>query len=62
MGKRPEDSVSGADGFSHEVPNLAFADGSLVPSSGSGDSPSLTITALALRTADQLLERAGRGG
>ncbi len=62
MGKSPADSVSGAEGFSHEVPNLAFADGSLVPSSGSGDSPSLTITALALRTGDQLLERAARGG
>jgi choline dehydrogenase-like flavoprotein len=62
MGKSPADSVSGADGFSHEVPNLAFADGSLVPSSGSGDSPSLTITALALRTADRLLERAAGAG
>ncbi len=61
MGKSAANSVCGADGFSHEVPNLAFADGSLVPSSGSGDSPSLTITALALRTADRLLERASRG-
>ncbi len=60
MGTSAADSVSDADGFSHEVPNLAFADGSLVPSSGSGDSPCLTITALALRTADRLLERASR--
>lgn len=57
MGTDPARSVADADGFSHEVPNLAFADGSVVPSSGSGDSPMLTITALALRTADRLLER-----
>jgi len=54
----PAASVADAGGFSHDVPNLAFADGSLVPSSGSGDSPMLTITALALRTADRLLDRA----
>ncbi|MFI5397095.1 MAG: GMC oxidoreductase [Candidatus Binatia bacterium] len=58
MGSEPRRSVADTDGFSHEVPNLAFADGSLVPSSGSGDSPMLTITALALRTADRLLARA----
>jgi choline dehydrogenase-like flavoprotein len=52
--------VADAAGISHEVPNLAFADGSLLPSSGSGDSPFLTITALAIRTADNLLVRAGR--
>jgi len=57
MGSDPKDSVADADGVCHEVPNLAFADGSLVPSSGSGDAPTLTITALALRTADRILER-----
>jgi len=57
MGDDPAQAVADADGFSHEVPNLAFADGSVVPSSGSGDSPMLTITALALRTADRLLAR-----
>jgi len=59
MGSDPAQSVADVDGFSHEVPNLAFADGSLVPSSGSGDSPMLTISALALRTADRLIARAG---
>ncbi|MBI3784018.1 MAG: GMC family oxidoreductase [Deltaproteobacteria bacterium] len=59
MGRDPQTSVADADGISHEVPNLAFADGSLVPSSGSGDSPSLTIMALAVRTADRLLARLG---
>ncbi len=58
MGTDPVSSVAGRDGFSHEIPNLAFADASLVPSSGCGDSPCLTITALAIRTADRLLERA----
>ncbi len=57
MGSDPKDSVADADGICHEVPNLAFADGSLVPSSGSGDAPTLTITALALRTADRILAR-----
>lgn len=57
MGTDPVSSVADRDGFCHEIPNLAFADASLVPSSGCGDSPCLTITALAIRTADQLLER-----
>lgn len=58
MGTDPGQSVADPGGMSHEVPNLAFADGSLLPSSGSGDSPFLTITALAIRTADHLLARA----
>jgi len=57
MGLDPDRAVADADGFCHEVPNLAFADGSLLPSSGSGDSPALTITAMGLRTADRLIER-----
>ncbi len=57
MGGDPRASVADADGISHEVPNLAFADGSPVPSSGSGDAPSLTIMALAVRTADRLIAR-----
>jgi choline dehydrogenase-like flavoprotein len=61
MGEEEPDSVADADGFSHEVRKLAFADGSLLPSSGSGDSPCLTINALAIRTADKILERARAG-
>lgn len=57
MGSDLRTSVADVDGISYEVPNLAFADGSLVPSSGSGDSPSLTIMALAVRAADRLLAR-----
>ena len=59
MGRDPRSAVADSDGISHEVPNLAFADGSLVPSSGNGDSPSLTIMALAARTADRLIARLG---
>ena len=61
VGSDPEASVADAEGFCHGVPNLAFADGSALPSSGCGDSPFLTITAMAIRTADRLLERARRG-
>lgn len=57
MGSDPRTSVADIDGVSHEIPNLVFADASVVPSSGSGDSPSLTIMALAVRTADRLIAR-----
>ncbi len=50
-------SVADADGICHTVPNLAFADASLLSTDGSGDSPSLTIQALAVRTADKLRAR-----
>ncbi len=60
MGVDPRSSVADPDGCSHEVPNLAFADGSLLPSSGCGDSPFFTITAMAIRTADRLLRRLDR--
>jgi choline dehydrogenase-like flavoprotein len=61
MGPDPASSVADPDGFCHEIPNLAFADASLVPSSGCGDSPCLTITALSIRTADRLLGRLRAG-
>ena len=61
VGAEPASSVADAEGFCHGVPNLAFADGSALPSSGCGDSPFLTITAMALRTADRLVERARHG-
>lgn len=59
MGSDPRSSVADADGVCHEVSNLAFADASLLPTSGSGDSPSLTIQALAVRVADRLATRLG---
>jgi choline dehydrogenase-like flavoprotein len=59
MGDDSRESVTDDLGFCHDVPNLAIADGSVLPSSGSGDSPCLTITAAAIRTADALLDRRG---
>ncbi|MGO9357379.1 MAG: GMC oxidoreductase [Xanthobacteraceae bacterium] len=58
MGNDPASSVVDADGRSHRWRNLWITDASVFPSSGGGEAPSLTIHALALRTA----ERVGRGG
>ncbi len=60
MGDDPRSSVTDRDGLCHTARNLAVADGSLLPSSGAGDSPSLTIAAMAIRTADRLIERSRR--
>ncbi len=54
MGKDPATSVVGADLGAHDHPNLWIADASVMPSSGGGESPSLTIMALALRAADAM--------
>ncbi|MBI3781846.1 MAG: GMC family oxidoreductase [Deltaproteobacteria bacterium] len=62
MGTDRQTAVADGDGISHEVPNLAFAGGAVVPSSGSGDAPSLTIMALAVRTADRLIGRLSAQG
>jgi choline dehydrogenase-like flavoprotein len=61
MGEDPEHSVVDALGAVHGVPNLVIADGSALVSQGAGDSPSLTIQALALRAAEALAERNRRG-
>ncbi len=60
MGTDPETSVVDAFGRSHRFRNLFVADASVFPSSGGGESPSLTIEALALRTAEHLAARARR--
>ncbi|MEN8660887.1 MAG: GMC family oxidoreductase [Lentimonas sp.] len=49
MGKDPETSVVDSFGRSHRWKNLTIMDASIFPSSGGGESPSLTIEALALR-------------
>jgi choline dehydrogenase-like flavoprotein len=49
MGKNPEDSVVNAQARSHRWKNLYIADASIFPSSGGGESPSLTIATLALK-------------
>lgn len=57
IGADRETSVCDPFGISHDVRNLAVVDGSAIPSSGSGDSPFLTISAMAVRCADRLCAR-----
>lgn len=61
MGHAPEQSVVDAFGAVHGHPNLVVADASVLVTQGAGDSPSLTIQALALRAAEALVSRAQRG-
>jgi choline dehydrogenase-like flavoprotein len=60
MGNRPRDSVTNANGRCWDISNLWICDGSLFPSSA-GVNPSLTIQALAYRSADRIRELARRG-
>ena len=60
MGTQPRDSVVTPFGRSHDVPNLFITDASVLPGQGAGDSPSLTIQALALRTAEHIVTLARR--
>ncbi len=60
MGADPAASVVDHFGRGHDVPNLFIADASVLPGQGAGDSPSLTIQALALRTADRITTLARR--
>ncbi len=60
MGLDPDDSVVNADCRAHDVPNLFICDGSVFPNS-TGVNPSLTIQALAARTADRICDMARRG-
>jgi len=60
MGGDPRASVVTAYGRSHDVPNLFITDASVLPGQGAGDSPSLTIQSLALRTAEHIVTLARR--
>jgi choline dehydrogenase-like flavoprotein len=60
MGTDPRASVVTAYGRSHDVPNLFITDASVLPGQGAGDSPSLSIQALALRTAEYIVTLARR--
>jgi choline dehydrogenase-like flavoprotein len=56
MGRDPSTSVVDPYGRSHRWRNLFITDASVFPSSGGGESPSLTIEALAIRSADHLFD------
>ena len=60
MGNDRRTSVVDGDCRSWDVPNLWICDGSVFPTVG-GVNPSLTIQAIALRTADRITAMAGRG-
>ena len=60
MGYEANASVVNAYGQCHEVKNLFITDASVLPTQGCGLSPSLTIQALALRTADFIAAEAKR--
>jgi len=55
MGNDPASSVTNAHGRSHRWKKLYITDASIFPSSGAGESPSLTIQALAIRTAEHIV-------
>jgi len=56
MGLSANDSVTNAQGQTHDVPNLFIADGSLFVTSGSVN-PASTIQALAIYIADQIIAK-----
>ena len=60
MGTDPRTSVVDADCRSWDIKNLWICDGSVFPTVG-GVNPSLTIQAIACRTADRIQALAGRG-
>jgi choline dehydrogenase-like flavoprotein len=60
MGFNRTSSVVNADCRSWDIPNLWICDGSVFPTTG-GVNPSLTIQAIALRTADRIKQMALRG-
>ena len=55
MGDRPEANVVDRWGFSHEAPNLGVLGASVMGTSGARN-PTLTVQALAWRTADHLVK------
>jgi len=55
MGQKPESSVVDAFGFAHESPNLGILGGSVLVTHGARN-PTLTIQALAWRTAEHLVK------
>jgi choline dehydrogenase-like flavoprotein len=56
MGNDPETSATNPFGQIHGVPGLYIADSSVLPSMGASN-PTLTITAMAIRTADNIIRQ-----
>jgi choline dehydrogenase-like flavoprotein len=61
MGNDPQHSVVDRYCRSHRWRNLFLVDASVFPSSGGGESPALTIEALAIRTAEFIAESGEKG-
>ncbi len=61
MGLDPKASVVNGFCQTHDVPNLFVVDSSCFVTQGGGDSPSLTIQAIALRAGEYLAEEAKKG-
>jgi choline dehydrogenase-like flavoprotein len=57
MGNDPASSVVDQYCRSHDIPNLFICDGSIFPTVGAVN-PSLTIEAIAMRTAEHILSEA----
>jgi choline dehydrogenase-like flavoprotein len=55
MGHDPRTSVVNAFGRTHDVPNLYVADSSVFVTAGAAN-PALTVSALALRTSEAIIE------
>jgi choline dehydrogenase-like flavoprotein len=60
MSERAEDGVVGAYGEAHDVPGLFVSDGSVM-TTGAAANPTLTIVALAIRQAEHIADRLGKG-
>ncbi|GGF48717.1 2-keto-gluconate dehydrogenase [Marmoricola endophyticus] len=60
MSERPEDGVVGRYGEAHDVPGLFVSDGSQM-TTGASANPTLTIVALAIRQAEHIADRLGKG-
>jgi choline dehydrogenase-like flavoprotein len=56
MGRDPQTSVVDSDGQAHLVEGLYVGDSSILPNGLGGPNPTLTVQALAARTADQIGE------
>jgi choline dehydrogenase-like flavoprotein len=61
MGNDPGTSVVNSFCQSHDVKNLFIMDGSCFVTDGGGDSPSLTIHAIALRASEYIMNTAKKG-